>query len=696
MVNMYQTILDNFDEQALKYRKGFTNNYPNCRQKIFENNKNGNMKKLFLMSLPLFLGYILFAQNNQQEGSYQPHKLFTENFNPPKGNEFRSMKGVPGPKYWQNSASYLIQATLNEKDTTIQGDVTITYTNNSPDDLDYIWLALEQNIFLPGSRAHATAPYSAGDAGAMNNNSDGYHLQKVTVSQGQNTYALTPVVTDSRMQLRLNKPVKAKGDKIIIKMQFSFYIQQDGRRYGSQYTKNGIIYQVAQWYPRVCVYDDQVGWNTLPYLDLGEFYCEYGDYEYYITAPSNMVVYGSGDLQNPDEVLSAKVINRLAKAANSDQTVMIIGPDEINDPSFYHAGKENLTWHFTMKNTRDVAWAAGKSMIWDAARVNLPSGRKAMAMSCYPLESIGDMAWGRSTEYLKASMEIYSKDFFEYPWNNAISSAGFVDGMEYPGIIFDDYREKAARLWFLIAHEIGHDWFPMIVGSNERRYMWLDEGLNTYINYIATDLFNKGEYVNAPDYLEKDFFGSRDYEQFMSYKDPLMTVSDAMDLDQHYQFYGKTAYGLNLLRTVVVGKERFDYAFLKYVEAWAYKHPTPYDFFNCINNATGEDLNWFWREWFFTTWKLDQAISSVSYIHNDPANGALITITNHGQMIMPVIMKVVQVNGNSETVQLPVEIWQRGGTWIYHYASTNKLKEVVLDPDQQLPDIDRKNNVWKQ
>jgi hypothetical protein len=226
--------------------------------------------------------------------------------------------------------------------------------------------------------------------------------------------------------------------------------------------------------------------------------------------------------------------------------------------------------------------------------------------------------------------------------------------------------------------------------------MWQDEGFNTYVNYIATDIFNKGEYVNAAAFFDKSFFASRDYEQFMQYKDPLMTVSDAMDAPQHYQFYGKTAYGLNLLRTVVVGKERFDYAFRKYTEAWAFKHPTPYDFFHCINNAAGEDLNWFWQQWFFTTWKLDQAITSVQYIDGDPSKGALITIANKGKMIMPVILKIELENGQAQTLQLPVEIWQRGGEWVYKYASTAKLTNVQLDPGHELPDMDRTNNTWKQ
>jgi hypothetical protein len=497
------------------------------------------------------------------------------------------------------------------------------------------------------------------------------------------------------MQIRLNNPVLPKGDKISVKMNFRFAIPADGAdRMGRLYTKGGVVYTIAQWYPRMCVYDDVEGWNTLPYMGLGEFYCDYGNYDYYITAPAEMIVYGSGDLQNPTETLTVTEIKRLATAATSDRTVTIIGAEEAMDPSTRPAAKGNLTWHFTMQHTRDVGWAAGKGMIWDAAKINLPSGRKALAMSAYPVESRGDTAWTRSTEYLKASIEIYSKNFFEYPWNNAVSSGGITSGMEYPGMIFNSYKETKARLWFLISHEIGHNWYPMIVGSNERRYMWQDEGFNTYINYLATDLFNKGEYVNDSAWFDKSYFASRDYDQFMQYKDPLMTVSDAMNEKEHYQFYGKTAYGLNLLRTVVVGKDRFDYAFRKYTEAWAFKHPTPYDFFHCINNAAGEDLNWFWKEWFFTTWKFDQAITDVRYIDNNPSNGVLITIESKGKMILPVIIRVTEHNGQTTTVQLPVEIWQRGGIWTFKYPSKNKIDRIILDPEKLLPDVDRKNNEW--
>lgn len=654
------------------------------------------MKQILLFCIHTLWACFLFAQNeNDTVLSYNPHDFFTESFNPPAGNAYRSGKGVPGPLYWQNSASYVINATLSERDTSVTGDVAITYTNNSPEQLEYLWLQLDQNIFESSSRSVAATRYPGDYFAVLDKPNGGYHLKDVTIIQGGKTYAVVPIITDTRMQLRLKIPMQPKGDKISIKMNFSFAIPLDGAgRFGRQYTKNGVVYQIGQWYPRMCVYDDIEGWNTLPYMGLGEFYCDYGNYEYYITAPSEMIVYGSGDLQNAKEVLTAEEIRKLALAASSDKTVTIIGADEAVNPSARPATKGNLTWHFSMKNARDVAWAAGKGMIWDAARINLPSGRKALAMSCYPAESADDTAWARSTEYLKASIEIYSKNFFEYPWNVAVSSGGITGGMEYPGMIFNNYKETKARLWFLIAHEIGHNWFPMIVGNNERKYMWQDEGFNTYINYIATDLFNKGEYVNDRAYFDKSFFASRDYTQFMHYKDPLITLSDAMDEEQHYQFYGKTAYGLNLLRTVVVGKERFDYAFRKYIDAWAFKHPDPYDFFHCINSAAGEDLNWFWKEWFFTTWKLDQAVTGVTYINNDPSKGALITINNNGKMIMPVIAKVIQANGQESTIKLPVDVWYRGDKWTFKYPSTSKIDKVILDPENVLPDVNRKNNEW--
>jgi hypothetical protein len=602
----------------------------------------------------------------------------------------RSASGKPGPHYWQNRADYQIRASLNEgeTDTTITGEVIITYINNSPDSLDFLWLQLDQNLFKPGSRGAAVTPVSGDRFDVRGFNRGGYDIKSTAITYKNQTYVVDPVITDARMQLRLHSPMAGKGDKIKVKVSYSFSIPFYGAdRMGRKLFKDGYVYEIAQWYPRMCVYDDVEGWNTLPYMGLGEFYLDYGDFDYYITAPANMLVVGSGDLQNTGQVLTPLQQTRLAQARKSDTSMFIIKPEEVTLPST-HPFKGKLTWHFKMLNSRDVSWAASKAFIWDAARVNFPSGRKGLAMSAYPIESSGKSSWGRSTEYLKNSIEIYSKAYFEYPWNSATSVAGVALGMEYPGIIFCLNNLQNKGLWGDVTHEIGHNWFPMIVGSNERKYMWMDEGFNTFINEYASNVFNNGEYRDTSKQAQ------RILRSFKNSKDPLMTAPEAMGLREYGQYYSKTALGLDMLRNVVLGHDRFDYAFREYVKHWAFKHPLPYDFFRAMNDAAGEDLNWFWKPWFFTTWKLDQAVQSVKYVKDDPGKGALITLVNKEKMAMPVDLKIDQDNGKSDVVHLPVNIWQRGDTWTFLYPSTSAIKNIQLDPERELPDIDRSNNFY--
>jgi len=489
------------------------------------------------------------------------------------------------------------------------------------------------------------------------------------------------------MQVRLKAPLGAKGDKIQVKVNYDFSIPFYGAdRMGRKKFKQGYVYEIAQWYPRMCVYDDVEGWNTLPYMGLGEFYCDYGDYDYTITAPANMIVVGSGDLLNGTQTLTATQLSRLAQARTSDKTVMIVKPEEVGLTAT-RPGKGTLSWHFKMQNSRDVAWAASTAFIWDAAKVNLPSGRKAIAMSAYPVESSGNDRWSRSTEYLKNSIEIYSKKYIEYPWTSAVNVSGVALGMEYPGIIFCLSDMQNARLWNDVTHEIGHNWFPMIVGSNERKYMWQDEGFNTLINEYSTKMFNHGEYYDSTERAAPGLAKS-----MLRMHDPLMTAPESMNLNDYGFYYTKTNLGLNMLRNVVLGPKRFDYAFNEYIEHWALKHPTPYDFFRSMNNAAGEDLNWFFKPWFFTTWKLDQAIESVTF---EKEKGSLITLVNKEKMAMPVDMKVTTADGKTELMHLPVNIWQRGGTWTLRYPSTSEITSIELDPDKQLPDVDRVNNSWR-
>lgn len=649
--------------------------------------------KYFIAQLGFVVLFVLGCKAQKPDSvKYSQQDLFGVVNWPFPANQMRSANGSAGPQYWQNKVDYQIRAVLSEKDTSVTGKVMIDYTNNSPDKLEYLWLQLDQNLFKPDSRGAATTPMGGDRFDVKGFAKGGYHITAVSVTYQNKTYAVKPVITDSRMQLRLNVPVNPGGDKIQVEINYNFAIPVYGAdRMGQLKTRNGYVYEVAQWYPRMCVYDDVEGWNTLPYMGLGEFYCEYGDFDYYITAPADMLVFGSGDLQNPAEVLTKTQINRLNEARNSDQTVMIVTKDEIGKPETRLKQNGTLTWHFNMKNSRDVAWAASKAFMWDAAKVNLPSGKKTIAQSAYPVESAGENSWRRSTEYLKQSIEIYSKAYMEYPWNSAVNISGVALGMEYPGIIFCLNSLKNGGLWEDVTHEIGHNWFPMIVGSNERKFMWMDEGFNTFINQYASGQFNQGEYYDPENRPAKAIARA-----MLSNKDPLMTPPEAMGLDDYGLYYNKTSLCLDMLRNVILGADRFDYAFRTYINRWAFKHPQPYDFFRTMNDAAGEDLNWFWKEWFFTNWKLDQAITDVKYILGAPSKGAVITIENREKIAMPVDLKITQANGKTEILRLPVEIWQRGGTWVFKYPSNSKIQSIEIDPDHQLPDINRNNNVYKE
>lgn len=627
----------------------------------------------------------------QQKSIYNQHELWDPSFFTHNGNEYRSADGAPGPKYWQNSAGYTIHATLDEPDTMIKGDVTIYYTNNSPDTLNYLWLQLDQNIFKPGSRGWDATPVSGDRFDVKGYTKGGYHIESASVTYKGKTYQIDPVITDTRMQLRLPFNLKPNGDKIDIKVKYDFNIPEYGAdRMGRLYTQQGVIYQLAQWYPRMCVFDDIHGWSTLPYMGLGEFYCEYGNFDYYITVPADMIVAGSGVLQNPQDVLTVTELKRLNEAKKSDSTVHIIREDEVGKASTRPQHNGMLTWHFKMHDSRDISWAASKAFIWDAARINFPSGRKGIAMAVYPAESAGYQAYGRATQYLKQSIEFYSKTYYEFPWDNATVVAGVALGMEYPGIVFCSYKIKDGNLWHDVTHEIGHNWFPMLVGSDERRFMWMDEGLNTFINGYASNWFHNGEYGDT-----NRSMSDRGARMMNRISEPLMTPPEAMGLRDYGAYYFKTALALNILRDNVIGPDRFDYAFKMYIKRWAYKHPQPGDFFRTMNDAAGDDLNWFWKEWFYTTWKLDQAVQGVKYVDNDASKGSLITIENLDKMALPVTIKVTEQNGNSSTINLPVDIWQRGGEWTFKYNSTTPLTSVTIDPDNVYPDADRSNNTWK-
>jgi hypothetical protein len=642
------------------------------------------MKKILLFLLANGIIAIGFTQT---QSKYDQRKAFDPNFYPQSGNDYRSASGEPGPKYWQNRADYKLACTLDTSNHSITGTVEISYTNNSPDNLRFLWLQVDQNIYRKDSRGSATTTQTGG-RWANANFTEGDVIKSISVDDGQK-YTPQYTTTDTRMQVWLQQPLKPSGNKIKITIAYQFTVPEYGTdRMGRLNTKDGMIYEVAQWFPRMAVYDDIQGWNTLPYVGAGEFYLEYGDIEYTVTAPSNLIVVGSGELQNEKDVLTSTQQSRLASARNSDKTVVLRSAAEVNDPKSRPSGA-NLTWKFKIQNTRDVAWAASKAFVWDAARINLPSGKKTLAMSAYPPETIKKDGWQRSTEMVKASIEHYSKKWFEFPYPVATNVAGVVGGMEYPGIVFCSAESVGGDLWGVTDHEFGHTWFPMIVGSNERKYAWMDEGFNTFINELSTKEFNNGEFSKfsffPPDQLTES--------SFQESMDPLWTTPETIQQSNlGVAAYLKPAMMLDALRDVVLGPERFDAAFREYVRRWAFKHPTPWDFFHTMENVSGEDLGWFWRGWVFNKWKLDQTVKSVEYENNNPANGAAIVIQNLEEMPMPVPVLVKEANGKEHRFTLPVEVWQRGSSWTFTVPTTSRVTEVVLDPDKKLPDVNRKNN----
>jgi hypothetical protein len=638
--------------------------------------------------------FCLLSLESWAQTSYDHRALFHPLINYQPGNPYRSATGAPGPAYWQNRADYKISATLDDKQDLLTGEVEITYTNNSPDRLPFLWLYLDQNLFSATSRGAITTPPKGSRFG---NGAfvGGIQVQSVSVEQHKKVSKANYLISDTRLQIRLLDAMMPTGDVVKIKIAYSFKVPAYGSdRMGTLDGENGRIYEIGQWYPRMCVYDDVDGWNTMPYLGAGEFYLEFGDYEYSITAPASHIVVGSGELLNPNEVLTEEQITRLAKAAESDKTVMIRTKAEVREAKSRPTAKPLLTWKFRIRNARDVAWASSKAFVWDAARINLSSGKKCLAQSVYPVESATDDSWNRSTEYTKGSIEHYSEKWMDYPYPVATNVAGPVGGMEYPGIVFCGYKARKGSLWGVTDHEFGHTWFPMIVGSDERKYGWMDEGLNTFINSLSTKDFNKGEYANTLDVFSNMHLMAPVI--FAPGSDPIMTIPEVVqEQNLGWAAYYKPAMGLQMLREQILGEDRFDYALRTYLNRWAYKHPTPFDFFKTMENASGENLGWFWKGWFLENWKIDQTVSDVTYIDDDPKKGALITIENIEQWAMPATVEIKLQSGKKERVKLPVEIWQRGGSWVIKHPSSEAIESVMIDPDRNLPDVDPRNNLWK-
>ena len=661
--------------------------------------------KNILLLLLLGMSFPILAQQNSvginpandPVTKYDYHETFGPFFYTKNGTEYRSASGMPGPKYWQNRADYELSANLNDKTNEISGTEILTYTNNSPEKLTFLWMSLEQNLFKNDSRGTAIIPLEGSRNGSHGQTFDaGFKIKSVKILA--NTKDKTPeqtvkyYITDTRMQIILPQVLKPSGAEVRVKIEYSFIAPNYGSdRMGILETKNGKVFTVAQWYPRMCVYDDVLGWNILPYTGPSEFYLEYGNFDINITVPANHIVVSSGSLQNPQDVYTTEQQNRWRLASKSDKAVFIRTAQEVTKPDSRPSGKPTLTWKFKLVNARDASWASSPSFIVDAAKIDLKEGEKSMAISAYPIESAGDTAWSRSTEYTKACIEHYSNKWMDYPYPAATNVAANSGGMEYPGIVFCSWKSTKDGLWGVTDHEFGHTWFPMIVGSNERRYAWMDEGFNTFINSLSGEAFNRGEYQTGK--IDMHLAGAALTNPAL---EPVMSSPDNMKENNiGYLAYYKPAFGLALLREQILGEERFDRAFQSYIERWAYKHPTPDDFFHTMENVSGEDLSWFWRGWFLNNWRLDQAVREVKYVKNDPKQGALITIDNLEKMAMPAIIEIKTKSGKTARVKLPVEIWERNTSWTFLYPSTEAIESVTSDPGHVFPDHNSQNDVWK-
>lgn len=627
-----------------------------------------------------------------RNGRYNYIETFSSIFQPGGNREYRTAAGLPGVHYWQNSTDYRIAVSLNEKTDEIKGTAELTYKNNSPDTLDYVWLYLEQNLFKKNSRGDLLIT-RGGTVPSPNGLlfDGGMHITSVKeISAEGKAYTATKyTVSDTRMQVWLKNKVLPKKGKVSLIIEYSYTCPRAGAaRTGIYHSKNGKIYTIAQWYPRMCVYDDIQGWNTVPYTGQGEFYSDYGNFDIRITAPESHVVLCSGELVNPNEVYSKAQLNRWKQAQGSDKAIVARTNAEVESATASSASK-NKPWHFVAKNVRDAAWASSAAFIITAARINLPSGNKSMSVSAFPVESDSVHAWQRATEYGKASIE-FSSGWFEYPYPAAINIAGAVGGMEYPGIVFCGWERKNRGLWDVIDHEQGHNLFPIIVGSNEKLHGWMDEGFNVLLNRLSTAAFNKGEYYGGRNDMHKaaQYYTGSNLE-------PIMTaVSHIREENRGNLLYFKPATGLEILRSRVLGEERFDAAFKKYIHSWAYKHPTPEDFFRTMENVSGEDLSWFWRGWFLNNWQLDQAIKSVQIVRSDTSSAVMITIANLGKMVMPVELQLKSTSGTTSRYRLPVEIWESHENFTVKLPYTNEIASVELDPDRALPDINPQNNIW--
>ena len=595
----------------------------------------------------------------------------------PAPNLVRTGSGRPGSRYWQQRADYRIVATLDTGKHELRGRETIHYVNRSPDPLPYLWLFLDQNICGPTSITEqldqpplvflgSTFDFSCqGFPGGMRLDSLRVGLAKVR-----------PVVYGTTMRVDLPRPL-APGASMDLSIAWRFTVPDYG---AGRMGRDGTLYEMGQWYPRMAVYDDVRGWNHDPYIGAGEFYLEYGHFDVSLTVPASYLVGATGTLANPEQVLTATQRSRLARARTSTEPVPIVTADEAGQAARARPARSgSLTWHFIADSVRDFAFGAAPDFRWDA------SGYEGILVHTLYRPSAPE--WQEANRMVREGLRYYSEQWYPYPYPHVTSIEGPIEGMEYPMITFCPRSPSREDRQWVLAHELGHQWMPMIVGSNERLYPWMDEGFNTFI-----DLGNAARYFAGTPYgdsIEVHPLHLYPDHAAPSREQPLIT-RPVESKDLFWTAYQKPALMMQTLRYEVLGKDRFDRAFREYIHTWAYKHPTPADFFRLMRDVSGMDLDWFWRDWIFTAARLDQAVDSVT----TKEGRQKVYLSNRGSMTLPLEMDLAYDDGSTERVTLPVEMWNLGPRFAYRVRSARPVRRVTVDPRQALPDIDRSNNVF--
>lgn len=686
----------------------------------------------------------------------------------PTPNEYRTGSGSPGPEYWQQQADYEITAELNDENQSINGAETVTYHNNSPDVLTYLWLQLDQNLFDKESNTGKTRNTSIQDsvttkeiAGNLDlyDFDGGYKIKSVKDANGND---LKHFVNATMMRIDLPKPLQ-RGETYTFKIEWSYNINDRmkvGGRSGLEYfpEDKNYVYTIAQWFPRMCVYDDLEGWQNKQFLGRSEFATVFGNYKVKITTPADHIMAATGVLQNPKAVLTADQLARFEKAKTSFDAPVIIATQQEAVQREKSRSKEKKTWEFHAENVRDFAFATSRKFIWDAQAVKVGNGTP-LAMSFYPKE--GNPLWEKeSTKAVKNTLITYSKYTIDYPYPVAISVHAASIGMEYPMICFNfgrpnkdgSYSDNTKwRMIGVIVHEVGHNFFPMIINNDERETTWMDEGINSFVQYLTQVEHYKdmpkrrGHAQGIVPYMKGEKSTMR----------PLMTGGEQVVQIGNEQ-YNKAATALNILREAVMGPELFDHAFKEYAQRWAFKHPKPSDFFRTMEDASAFDLDWFWRGWFYTVDHVDLSVDQVRWLklrennqtvenkgksvkagdlasgntttdfNNGPEPFSLIetdsrlygeflnriddkaviekmkgknfyevTLSNQGGLVMPVIIEWSYKDGSKEIERLPAEIWRTDEQKITKvFVKDKEVANIVIDPLEETADINTSNNVF--